>query len=421
MRRIAGPGPCRRRHHAAGLLLAARPSAARPGPSSPPRRTRRTSRRRRPSAGSSRSRRRRRHARPPGPRPPRRGGIGGRRRRGVPRRGRARLARHVRHPLGHRRPRPRGRDGRPGRRRPSRQRQPVPISIDECSAITRAAEKVSPAIVHDRRERRRRRPDRPVLRLPQSGVGSGVIFDSDGWILTNKHVVAGATDAHRRRSRTAASSTGTVYGIDTLTDLAIVKIDATGLTAAPIGDSSDGQGRPAGDRHRQPARDVHELGDARDRLRLRPDDHRPGRHGPPEPHPDRRRDQPRQLRRAAPRRRRATSSASTPRSPRRPRGSASPSRSTSPGRSCSRRSPARSWPAPGSASTTWRSPRRRRGNKPAGRQGRLAERTGRHAAGAGPDRAPAARRPTAGLQDGDIITGVDGTDDRPASTRSTTS
>jgi serine protease Do len=73
--------------------------------------------------------------------------------------------------------------------------------------------------------------------VPQSGVGSGVIFDSDGWIVTNKHVAADA------RSLTVTLEDGrefpgTVYGIDTLTDLAIVKIDATGLTAAPIGDSS---------------------------------------------------------------------------------------------------------------------------------------------------------------------------------------
>ena len=41
--------------------------------------------------------------------------------------------------------------------------QPVPVSIDESSAITRAAEKVSPGHRDDRRERRRRRPQRPVL------------------------------------------------------------------------------------------------------------------------------------------------------------------------------------------------------------------------------------------------------------------
>jgi serine protease Do len=115
--------------------------------------------------------------------------------------------------------------------------QPVPISIDESSAITRAAEKVSPAIVTIAVSGAAADPSDPFSGLPQSGVGSGVIFDSDGWIVTNKHVVADA------RSLTVTLEDGrefpgTVYGIDTLTDLAIVKIAATGLTAAPIGDSS---------------------------------------------------------------------------------------------------------------------------------------------------------------------------------------
>jgi serine protease Do len=68
-------------------------------------------------------------------------------------------------------------------------------------------------------------------------VGSGVIFDSNGWILTNHHVVSdpGTLTVQLSDGR---SFPATVYGTDTLTDLAIVKIDATGLPTATLGDSS---------------------------------------------------------------------------------------------------------------------------------------------------------------------------------------
>jgi S1-C subfamily serine protease len=73
--------------------------------------------------------------------------------------------------------------------------------------------------------------------VPETGVGSGFIFDTDGWILTNRHVVAGA-ETVEVVLQDAQMFTGTVYGEDTLTDLAIVKIEAEDLPAAAIGDSS---------------------------------------------------------------------------------------------------------------------------------------------------------------------------------------
>jgi serine protease Do len=68
-------------------------------------------------------------------------------------------------------------------------------------------------------------------------VGSGVIFDANGWILTNHHVVADGGTLTVQLSD-GRSFPATVYGADTLTDLAIVKIDATGLPVATLGDSS---------------------------------------------------------------------------------------------------------------------------------------------------------------------------------------
>jgi S1-C subfamily serine protease len=65
-----------------------------------------------------------------------------------------------------------------------------------------------------------------------------VIYDASGWILTNRHVVAGSTSliVELKDGREFA---GRVYGIDTLTDLAIVKVDASGLPTARVG-ASDG-------------------------------------------------------------------------------------------------------------------------------------------------------------------------------------
>jgi S1-C subfamily serine protease len=112
------------------------------------------------------------------------------------------------------------------------------VTIDESSAAVAAAQNVSPAIV-------------TIVTtgnagdlngffqgqdIPTTGVGSGIIYDPSGWILTNRHVITGA-DGLSVRLKDGREFPGTVYGIDTLTDLAIVKVDATGLPAATFGDS----------------------------------------------------------------------------------------------------------------------------------------------------------------------------------------
>jgi S1-C subfamily serine protease len=71
-----------------------------------------------------------------------------------------------------------------------------------------------------------------------TATGSGVIFDANGLILTNHHVVAGNPSKLTVNLKDGRSFDASVYGIDTLTDLAIVKVDASGLPTAPIGDSS---------------------------------------------------------------------------------------------------------------------------------------------------------------------------------------
>jgi S1-C subfamily serine protease len=71
----------------------------------------------------------------------------------------------------------------------------------------------------------------------QGGTGSGVIIDPDGLILTNHHVVQDA-DTVSVVLADGQVLEGTVAGVDTYTDLAFVKVDATGLPTAELGDSS---------------------------------------------------------------------------------------------------------------------------------------------------------------------------------------
>lgn len=107
-----------------------------------------------------------------------------------------------------------------------------PVTIDESSATIDVAATVSPAVV--RITTGDLTPDLGVI--PSTGVGSGVIYDSGGWILTNRHVVEGSDEMQVELNDGQVFS-GTVYGIDTLTDLAIVKVEASDLPTAAVGSS----------------------------------------------------------------------------------------------------------------------------------------------------------------------------------------
>ncbi|MDA0979051.1 MAG: Do family serine endopeptidase [Proteobacteria bacterium] len=80
--------------------------------------------------------------------------------------------------------------------------------------------------------------DSPERRQPLPGAGSGFVIESDGYILTNNHVVDGAEEIivalSDRREREA-----TIVGQDALSDLALLKIDETDLPVLSIGSSGD--------------------------------------------------------------------------------------------------------------------------------------------------------------------------------------
>ena len=104
------------------------------------------------------------------------------------------------------------------------------VRIDESSAVIKAVDRVTPAVVTIQ-------SSGGGLIGGTSGTGSGFIFEPNGWILTNRHVVEDAAELLVVLDD-GRQFAGEVYGIDTLTDLAIVKIDASELPFAPIGTSA---------------------------------------------------------------------------------------------------------------------------------------------------------------------------------------
>lgn len=70
----------------------------------------------------------------------------------------------------------------------------------------------------------------------EEGQGSGVIVDPEGYVVTNFHVVEGATELHVRLTDGRLLDAG-VVGVDPATDVAVLKIDGPNLVAAEWGDS----------------------------------------------------------------------------------------------------------------------------------------------------------------------------------------
>lgn len=129
--------------------------------------------------------------------------------------------------------------------------RPLPqakAAVDLGDAFASVAEHVKPAVVFIKSERRERVSTRrlppgfedffQIPRRPQieQGSGSGFIVSQDGYILTNNHVVQGADRVTVRLLDNREFSAKTV-GTDPLTDVAVIKIDATALPTVRLGDA----------------------------------------------------------------------------------------------------------------------------------------------------------------------------------------
>ena len=137
----------------------------------------------------------------------------------------------------------------------SAQAQPAPISVAEGleTAFTQVAESVSSSVVAIRIESRRKLtnpfggfPFGDFFGVPegreqyqiQRGTGSGVVIRADGYILTNKHVVEGASRVEVV-FRDGTHLQGKTIGVDDATDLAVVRVESPQkLKAAAFADSS---------------------------------------------------------------------------------------------------------------------------------------------------------------------------------------
>jgi S1-C subfamily serine protease len=124
----------------------------------------------------------------------------------------------------------------------SRQRVPPPSQNESeafdaySKAVIQAADTISPAVVNIEVRPRSSGSTEPSRAQPYA-TGSGFVFTPDGYILTNSHVVQGAgkvdvTVSDGRRMR------ADLVGDDPETDLAVLRITASDLTAAPLGDSN---------------------------------------------------------------------------------------------------------------------------------------------------------------------------------------
>ena len=110
------------------------------------------------------------------------------------------------------------------------QSDPDVIRVVEENAVIVAVDAVSPAVVTIT-------PRSRDGSLVFESVGSGVIYDPDGWVVTNRHVVCNA-DSLTVQLADGQRYAGYVHGLDTLTDLAIIKIEGSQLPVVEIGNSS---------------------------------------------------------------------------------------------------------------------------------------------------------------------------------------
>ncbi len=124
--------------------------------------------------------------------------------------------------------------------------------VDVSEGFSSIVERISPAVVTIEVEQPVTRRQQVPRRLPSpfdeffrefeqeeepilEGSGSGFIVSPDGYIITNNHVVEGATRVRIQLHDQRIIENVQVVGRDPTTDVALLKVDAQGLTAAPLG------------------------------------------------------------------------------------------------------------------------------------------------------------------------------------------
>ena len=121
------------------------------------------------------------------------------------------------------------------------------IQSSRYSAIVTAAARVAPAVVSVNVTRRTTRSPRTAWELfftPRGseqvveGFGSGFVITSDGIVITNQHVAAGAQEIFVT-TRDGIDYEAELLGEDPLTDIAVLRIEGDNLPTAPLGSSSD--------------------------------------------------------------------------------------------------------------------------------------------------------------------------------------
>jgi putative serine protease PepD len=131
-----------------------------------------------------------------------------------------------------------GQQQQPSQQQQQQQNPPVsqaPLSINTSQPIEAVAARVTPSVVNVGIEQAVTDPFTGATRTQVVGNGSGVIIRSDGYILTNNHVVSGASRVLVTLG--LQNLPAKVVGTDPASDIAVIKIDKTGLTPALIGDS----------------------------------------------------------------------------------------------------------------------------------------------------------------------------------------
>ena len=109
------------------------------------------------------------------------------------------------------------------------------LSADALS-ISQIASIVSPSVVEVTTETISTNPFFP--QYVQDGAGSGVIISEDGYIITNAHVISGASQIKVRTSDKTEYE-AELIGSDSKSDIAVLKIEAAGLTPAVVGNSDN--------------------------------------------------------------------------------------------------------------------------------------------------------------------------------------